>query len=72
MLKGSLEAIVRKIQPISIHGQVSLDVYYVEPDNPGQVRVARLGQESVPRSIEPGDRVHVHFLVGVATHISKD
>ncbi len=43
MLKGSREVIVRKIQPVSIHGQVSLDVYYVEPDNPGQVRIARVG-----------------------------
>jgi hypothetical protein len=71
MLKGSREAIVRKIQPVSIHGQISLDVYYVEPDNPGQVRIARVGEESVPKRLEAGDRVLVHFLLGVATEITK-
>jgi hypothetical protein len=72
MLKGSKPAIVRKIQPISIHGQVSLDVYYVDPDDEqGQVRIARVGKESVPRDIEAGDTVELHYLVGVVTHVTK-
>ena len=72
MLKGSKPAIVRKIQPISIHGQLSLDVYYVDlEDEQGQVRVARVGQESVPRDLEAGDSVELHYVVGVVTHITK-
>jgi hypothetical protein len=72
MLKGSKPAIVRKVQPVSIHGQVSLDVYYVEPDDDqGQVRVARVGEESVPRGLEAGDTVELHYLVGVVTRITK-
>ena len=72
MLKGSKLAIVRKIQPVSIHGQVSLDVYYVEPDDEqGQVRIARVGEESVPRALEAGDTVELHYVVGVVTHITK-
>jgi hypothetical protein len=71
MLKGAREVIVRKIQPISIHGQISLDVYYVEPDSPEQIRVARVGRESVPRGLEAGDRALVHFLLGVATEVTK-
>ena len=72
MLKGSKLAIVRKIQPVSIHGQLALDVYYVEPDDTnGQVRIARLGEESVPRGLEVGDTVELHFVVGVITHITK-
>ena len=72
MLKGSKLAIVRKIQPISIHGQVSLDVYYNDADDEqGQVRVARVGKESVPRDLEAGDTVELHYLVGVVTHITK-
>ena len=43
MLKGSKPAIVTKIQPVSIHGQISLDVYYTDADDPqGQVRIARV------------------------------
>jgi len=72
MLKGSKPAIVQKIQPVSIHGQVSLDVYYLEPDDSqGQVRLARVGEESVPRGLEAGDRVELHYVVGVVTHITK-
>jgi hypothetical protein len=72
MLKGSKPAIVKKIQPVSIHGQISLDVYFVDPEDPGgQVSLARLGQEGVPRDLEAGDRVELHYLVGVVTRITK-
>ena len=73
MLKGSKPAIVRKIQPVSIHGQVSLDVYYVDADDEteGQVRIARVGKESIPRDLEAGDRVELHYVVGVVTHVTK-
>ena len=72
MLNGSKPAIVRKVQPVSIHGQVSLDVYYVDADDTeGQVRIARVGKESVPRGIEAGDRVDLHYVVGVVTHVTK-
>ena len=72
MLKGSKPALVRKIQPVSIHGQVTLDVYYVEPDDSnGQVRIARVGEESVPRDLEVGDMVELHYVLGVVTHVTK-
>ena len=72
MLKGSKMAVVTKIQPVSIHGQISLDVYYQDPDDSqSQVRLARVGQESVPRGLEPGDRVELHYVLGVVTHITK-
>ena len=72
MLKGSKPAIVQKVQPVSIHGQISLDVHYTDADDPqGQVRVARVGKESVPRTLENGDRVDLHYVVGVVTHITK-
>lgn len=72
MLNGSKPAIVQKIQPVSIHGQLSLDLYYTDPDDSqGQVRLARVGQESVPRDLEAGDRVELHYVVGVVTHVTK-
>lgn len=72
MLKGSKPAIVRKIQPVSIHGQISLDVYYVDADDPdGQVRIARVGKESIPRGLDTGDTVDLHYVVGVVTHVTK-
>jgi hypothetical protein len=72
MLKGSREGILKKIQPVSIHGQISLDVQFVEPDDPnGQVIVARLGPEAVASTLEPGDRIRVEYLLGVATAVTK-
>ena len=72
MLKGTKPAIVKKIQPVSIHGQISLDVYLVDPHDPdGQVSLARVGPESIPRSLEPGDPVDVHYLLGVVTQITR-
>ena len=72
MLKGSKTAVVTKIQPVSIHGQLSLDVYFHDPDDPqGQVSRARVGQESVPRAMDAGDRVELHYVLGVVTHITK-
>jgi hypothetical protein len=72
MLKGTRQAIVKKIQPVSIHGQISLDVYFVDPAEPdGQVSLARLGPEAMPRNLEPGDEVDLHYVVGVVTSITK-
>ena len=72
MLKGTKPAIVKKIQPVSIHGQISLDVYFVDAEEPeGQVSLARVGPEAVPRALEPGDAVDLHYMLGVVTQITK-
>jgi hypothetical protein len=72
MLKGSRRGLVKKIQPVSIHGQISLDVYFVDADDPdGQVSIARIGPESVPRNLDAGDAVELHYLLGVVTSITK-
>jgi hypothetical protein len=72
MLKGTRDAIVQRIQPISIHGQVSLDVFWVDPEDPEQeVRHARVGNENTPRDMSPGDRVKMHYLLGAVTQITK-
>ena len=72
MLKGTKDALVTKIQPVSIHGQISLDVYFVDPDDSqGQVSLARIGPESVPKGLEAGDRVTLHYMLGQVTSITR-
>ena len=72
MLKGSRQAILRKMQPISIHGQISWDVSFSDADDPdGPVNVARVGPEAVSHSLEPGDRIELDYLVGVVTSVRK-
>ena len=72
MLKGTRQGIVNRIQPVSIHGQISLDVFWVDPEDPeGEIRHARVGAESAPRSLEVGDHVTMHYLMGMVTEIRK-
>ena len=72
MLKGTRDGILKRIQPMSIHGQVSWDVYFNDVEDPdGQIHVARVGPEAVmDHHIEPGDRIQVEYLVGVAVRVS--
>jgi hypothetical protein len=72
MLKGSREGILRRIQPYSIHGQISWDVHFTDPEAPdGQVTVARIGPEAVDKNLQPGDRIEIDYVLGVATQIRK-
>ena len=73
MLKGTRDAILKKMQPISIHGQVSWDVSFNDVDDPdGQPHVARVGPEAiVGRNMEPGDRIQVEYVVGVVVKVTR-
>lgn len=72
MLKGSRNAVLHKLQPISIHGQLSYDVHYKFADEAdGQVRVARVGPEAVDQGLQEGGRIRLDFLVGVVTGVHK-
>jgi hypothetical protein len=72
MLKGTRQAVVHRIQPVSIHGQVSLDVFWQDPEDTEQeIRHARVGDDAVPRNLQPGDKVTLHYLMGMVTQITK-
>jgi len=72
MLKGTRDGVLKKVQPVSIHGQVTWDVFFTDVEDPdGQVTVARLGPEAVAHNLEPGDRIQVEYLVGVAVKVSR-
>jgi hypothetical protein len=71
MLKGTREVIVRKVQPISIHGQLSYDVHYEFADEPESTRVARVGPEAMDGALQAGDRALLDFLVGVVTNVRR-
>jgi hypothetical protein len=72
MLKGTRPAVIHRIQPLSIHGQVSLDIFWQDPEDPEQeIRHARVGDDAVPRDLQPGDKVTLHYLMGMVTRITK-
>ena len=73
MLKGTRPGILRKIQPISVHGQVSWDVFFSDAEDPdGQVLMARVGPEAVDQTLEPGDRIKLEYLLGSVTSVTRD
>jgi hypothetical protein len=72
MLKGSREAVLYKLRPVSIHGQLSYDLHYRFADEPdSQMRVARVGPEALAPGLQEGDQVLLDFLVGVVTAARK-
>ena len=73
MLKGTRDGILKKVQPTSIHGQISWDVYFTDVEDPdGQINVARIGPEAViGHNLEPGDRIQVDYVVGVAIRVTR-
>ena len=72
VLKGIRDGILKKVQPVSIHGQMSVDVYFTDASEPdGQVNVARVGDEAVDGTIEPGDAIKLEYLVGQVIKVSR-
>lgn len=73
MLKGTRDAVLKRIQPISIHGQMSWEILFTFLDDPTeQLNAARVGAEAiVGRSLEAGDRIQVEYLVGVVVKVTR-
>ena len=72
MLKGTRDGILKRVQPVSIHGQVSWDVFFTDVEDPdGQIHVARVGPEAVSGNLEPGDHIKVDYLVGLAVKVTR-
>ena len=72
MLNGTREAILRRVQPISIHGQVSCDVVFSDSNDPeGPVHTARVGPEAMAHGFEPGDPISLVYLMGSVTAVRR-
>ena len=73
VLNGTRLAILRRVQPISIHGQVSCDVSFSDSDDPdGPVHTARVGPEAMTPGLGPGDSIRLEYLMGVVTSITRE
>jgi hypothetical protein len=72
MLKGSREVVFRKTRTISIHGQVSWEIYFNDAEDPdGSVQMARVDPEAVVEGLEPGDRIRLEYLVGNVISVTR-
>ena len=73
MLKGSRQAILRRIQPISIHGQPSWEIVFTHiDDTTEQLNAARVGPEAIAaQSLEAGDRIDVEYLFNQVVKVTR-
>jgi hypothetical protein len=73
MLKGSRTAILKRLQPISIHGQGSWEIVFTHLDDPTeQLNAARVGPEAlVAESLEAGDRIEVEYLFNQVVKVTR-
>lgn len=72
MLRGTRDVILRRIQPLSIHGQISWDLFFTDVDDPeGQVSGARVGPESASDRLEPGDTLRLEYVLGAVVKIAR-
>lgn len=73
MLQGVHRAVLHRIQPIDIHGQILYDIYYqLDGAPPDQVQGARLGAEVIYGDPRPGDRVLLHCVMNMVTRVEKE
>ena len=73
MLRGSRQAILRRIQPVSIHGQASWEIVFTHVDDTTeQLNAARVGPEAIAaESLEPGDRIDVEYLFNQVIKVTR-
>jgi hypothetical protein len=73
MLKGTRDAVLKRIQPISIHGQPSWEIVFTHIDDPEeQLHAARVGPEAIAgHTLEAGDRVQIEYLVAVVVKVTR-
>ena len=73
MLKGTRDGLLKRVQPVSIHGQVSWDIFFTDVDDAdGQTHMARVGPEAVVgHTLEPGDRIQIVYIVGVPVKVTR-
>lgn len=71
MLTKSVEAVLKNVVPLSVHGQVIWDVYYTPAGASDALAVARIGPESVDEGLQPGDRIAVDSVFGVVSRIRR-
>jgi hypothetical protein len=73
MLKGNRQAILKRIQPISIHGQASWEIVFTHIDDPTeQLNAARVGPEALTaEALEPGDKIDVEYLFNQVVKVTR-
>jgi hypothetical protein len=68
-MMGQQEATVEAVKPFDLHGMRYYDLAVRFAD--GQVEQARLGAESVPDGLQPGDQVMATRVANMVVSLSR-
>jgi hypothetical protein len=67
----NVDATIIGIVPFAIQDERYLTIYYVHDDEPESILQARLPQSAVYDHPHPNDKVSIHYVLGVVTHIDE-
>lgn len=70
MIQGPHTALLEGVSAFDIHGQVYYDILYALEG--GERGRARVGPEVIYADPKAGDRVVLHFLMGMVTRVEKE
>jgi hypothetical protein len=70
IMSGTKESVLVQIQLVDIHGTRYYDIVYRHKDDQ-QSRSARIGADDIYENPQPGDTVHVVYVMNVVTGMQR-
>lgn len=67
----NVDATIVGIVPFTIQDERYLTIYYVHYDDADTILEARLPATAVYDHPHPNDRVRIHYVLGVVTHVEE-
>jgi len=71
MFKKTIEATIREVRLVSIHGQRYYDILYVREGGEQTAHRSRAPFEEVYEQPQPGDQVRIHTILDTVTGVEK-
>lgn len=71
MFKKSIEATIREVRLVSIHGQRYYDILYIREGEEQAAHRTRAPYEEVYEQPQPGDRIRIHAILDTVTGVEK-
>jgi hypothetical protein len=66
-----INATIIGIVPFTIQDDRYLTIYYIHDDEPEEILQVRLPEHAIYEHPHPNDRISVHYVLGVVTHIDE-
>lgn len=70
IMSGTKEAVLVQLQLVDIHGTRYYDIVYRHKEDQ-QSRSARIGADDIYKNPQPGDTVHVVYVMNVVTGMQR-